>query len=403
MRSQLWTLALVFLATGALTAKPGEPKSAAGEAAGGGGVEFLEDTRGQTYLDLVTYRDRFVLDLLLLNGELRSSKFDANPENSYLCPRALLENFDLRGLNTPLVAPTPPKHCPRLKQTCCLPNDVMELEARWTEKLSPQIRYVQHYFKFYLRSLLAHSANFTEAAANVRDNHRRPFCRQAAESLINNPLTEDFKEEFTALLDAFLAFDYRLKRGFVCLLCDYENLGDLDFDSRLYGLNRDFCQALVDGALDFQHAAHRTVYRYVNTVSAVAECQRSMRANQTAELDFLAIDNSRDLEVCKHAKDHRFNVFANCLTFCAGYKLWSPEAPTYASIETLARIHQLARDHLFKDPKELTVSPPRAAKVAAVAVSKRDSLDIFGAWEHVFTDRSGVRFEHFADVKTEDF
>lgn len=407
MRIELWTLTIVLLTALTSAKKKQEVRLVFGDSKDQGSqrtnVEFIENTDGQTYLDIVTYRDRFVLDLLLLNNELRNSKFDANPDNSYLCPRILLENFDLRGLNTPLLSAIPPKYCPRMKQTCCLPNDIIELEARWSQKLSPEIKYIQHYFKYYVRSLLSHSANFTEAAVNIRDNHKKQFCKQAADSLIKNEITEKFKNDFYDLLDRFLTFDYRLKRGFICLLCDYENLGDFDTELRLYSYNRDFCQRIVNGTLDFQHAAHKTVYRYINTVSVVAQCQKSMLSNDTSELNFIPIDNSQDLEVCKFAKDNNYNLFVNCLSYCSNYQLWKPEAPTYASIETLSKIHQLAKDFLFKDSSELTVSPPRATKIANVVDSKRDSLDVFSVWEHVFSDANGIKFEHFSDINIDDF
>jgi hypothetical protein len=371
-------------------------------------LEFLEDTTGQSYLDIITFRDRFVLDLLLLNTQLRESKVDTNPENHYLCPRQLLENFGLRGLNTPIIAGTPPRYCPAMKQSCCLPNDIEDLETLWATKLAPKIKYVQYYFKYFVNDLLGHHAEYLEIAAIIAENHKRPFCRSAAHKLMELRFEEHFTPETDRLLNDFLDFDYKLKRGFMCLLCDYANLGDLDFHQQLHGLNRDTCRAMVDHALDFQHFARQHLYRYINTVSAVAHCQRSMVlganfTNSEPPLDFLPVENNQDLEVCHYAKQKGYNIFANCLTFCSSYRLWRPEHPTYPPIDRLARIHQLAKDYLYPEADSLVVSAPQDIEFSGIVVSKRDRLDVFSRWEFAFSDSQGARFNHLVDMDSPEF
>lgn len=371
-------------------------------------LEFLEDTAGQTYLDVVTFRDRFVLDLLLLNTELRESKVDTNPENAYLCPRTLLENFGLRGLTTPILTPVPPRFCPAMKQSCCLPNDIEDLETLWRDKFSPKVRYVQYYFGYFARDLLAHHPQYLELAAGLARNHKRAFCRDAAQRLLDLDFASLFNEKTEQLLKDFLDFDLKLKRGFMCLLCDYANLGDFDFDSQVHALHHDTCLALVDHAVAFQRFAHRHLFRYINTVSSLAHCQRSFlhSTNLTSDeppLVFLPVDDTQDLEVCHYAKEHGFNTFANCLNFCATYKLWRPEFPSYPPLDRLAQIHTLAHDFLFSLDDSLVVSAPQQVDFAEVVPSQRDRLSLFQRWESVFTDARGARFAHIADLDSPEF
>lgn len=369
-------------------------------------IEFLEDTAGQGYLDVITYRDRFVLDLLKFSDQIRDSKIDTNPENAYLCPRQLLENFGLRGLTTPVVTPVPPRYCPAMKQSCCLPNDVEDLEAIWRDRYAPKIKYVQHYVKFYLKDILGHFADYVRVAGEVARDHKKQFCRDAANRVLDFKMEEGFARTFLEAADRFFDFDYRLKRGFICLLCDYENLGGLDFDGQMNSFNRDFCGSLVSGTFEFQHTAHRVVYRLVNTVSVLANCQKTMSANATLEASappFLDVETGQTMEVCDYARQNGFNIFVNCLNYCSNYRIWRPEFPTYPSVNTLAKIHQLAKDYLFADREALVVSPPREAEMGEIVPSKRDRLDLLTSWEVVFTDTAGVRFSHFTDPQTADF
>lgn len=369
-------------------------------------LEFLEDTAGQNYLDVVTFRDRFVLDLLLLNAELRSSKVDSNPENAYLCPRQLLENFGLRGLTTPILTPSPPRFCPAMKQSCCLPNDIEDLETLWRAKYSPKLRYIQYYFSYFARDLLSHHEQYLEVAAGIAKNHKRAFCRTSAQKLLDIDFPSLFNERTEGLLRDFIDFDLKLKRGFMCLLCDYANLGDFDFDAQVHALHHDTCLALVDHSVAFQRFAHRHLYRYINTVSALAHCQRSLVANATSSeppLVFLPVHDTQDLEVCHYAKENGFNTFANCLNYCATYRLWRPDFPTYPPLDRLSEIHQLAKDYLFALADSLVISAPQEVDFSEVVPSQRDRLSLFQHWEFVFTDARGARFAHFADLASPDF
>ena len=371
-------------------------------------LEFIENNEGQKYLDVITFKDRFILDLLKLNNELRMANFDTNPENRYACPRNLLENFSLRGYLTPNAVSIPPRFCGNMQQTCCLPNDFEDLETLWKQDYSPKIKYYQNYFKFYVKSTLSGHSHYLPIAERIAKNHKKDICVKAASRLLEIEMSDEIVQETLDLMDRFLDFDYKFKRGFVCLLCDYANVGELDFKDQIHGFNRDMCNNLVDHTFDFQYLMNRVVYRYINAVGMLAVCTKTIDNSfndtvvESHNMDYLQIDNNQESEMCHTAKHNGLNIFVNCLKYCSDYNLWKPENPTYPDLDILARIHENVKNYLFEDQKALVVEAPKKIAIKWVVEPKYDKMDLFNNWEVEFVDKLGVKFGHFTDLHATD-
>lgn len=372
-------------------------------------VEFIEDNEAQNYLDVITFRDRFILDMYKLNIDLRLSNLDTNPKNSYECPKQILENFGLDALKTPVITPIGSKYCKNMRQTCCLQNDIEILEKVWENSYSPKIKYFQYYFKYYINKILHHHERFRLIANEISHNHKNHYCKTNAKLFLEMEIDEDFIEKTKKLLKDFLNFDYKLKRGFMCALCDYENLGGFDFKTNLQAYHHNFCQNIVEHSIDFQHYMNKIIYKYINSVNVLATCKKTIvnayndTVVQSNDSVFLEIDNNQFNEICHHAKQNGLNTFLNCLTYCSRYKIWRMEEPTYRKLDVLVKIHENVNNYLLDKKDDIIVDNPKNIAIDWVIEPKREALDIFTTWEIVFSDKFGAKFEHLTDISTEDY
>ena len=370
-------------------------------------IEFLEDVRGQGYLDVVTFKDRFMLDLHMLSLHLQNSDFDTNPENTYKCPKKLFDALDLKGYNTPEIVDLPPRFCKNMQQTCCLESDIEHLERIWSEEYSPKLKYFQFYFKYYIKGILSHHEEYKEKAKEVGNNHRQSYCRFAGKRLQEFELNDEKLAETLSIIDEFLLFDYRLKRSFMCMLCDYANLGFFDFKNQIFGLNRDFCTNLVENTFDYYHMMNTMVFRYINTLSVIVDCLPGLEdpntpSVQIPELEYLQVEDDVDIETCAFAKERGYNVFVNCLNFCSDYPLWRPKLPMYRPLDKLAAIHTKVVKTLYEEKEDIVIVPPKQIAIEDIVKSKYSDLDLFNKWEKIFQTRQGMPFIHFTDLESPD-
>ena len=202
-------------------------------------VLFLENVADQQYLPYIVFNDRFVLDLYSFDQHLKNIDFEQNPEFDYYCPKPMFDSLGLRGYLTPMLRTPDVFFCPKLEQTCCVGNDFEELDLLWREKYRNFLQYHQAYFKYYTMTILEQSQAIRQAAQRVLENAKSETCREIAQKVVETKVSSSVLKKTRRLLDRFLDFDYKLKRGFLCLLCDYKNYRDFDFSTKLIDFNPD--------------------------------------------------------------------------------------------------------------------------------------------------------------------
>jgi len=371
-------------------------------------IEFVENVVEQQYLDYITFNDRFTLDLYNIDLHMKSLDFEHNPEVEYYCPKPMFESLGLKGYLTPMLRTPDIFFCPSLKQSCCVNSDFEDMDTAWRTTYKNNILYQQSYFKYYTMGVLEKHETIKEVAQEVFRSAKSETCRRIAKNIIDTKLTSSVVNQTRELLEKFLNFDLKLKRGFICLLCDYENAKDFDAQTRLLNLNYEVCEQMVEHTFGFYHHFNNFVYKYINSVNFLGYCYDEIDVYKTGKIHndediaYIEVDNNQSNEICARAKEGGYNIFVNCIGFCSRYDLWYPEQPMYRDIELLGKIFENIRNKILKKVLAYVIDSPKVERFPAILISKYDKFDLFNKWAFVFSGETGVLFNHFVDMEFED-
>lgn len=367
-------------------------------------VEFLESIKGQSYLEYISYKDRFVLDLYALDKTLKTSDIIGEQKKGAGCPKQIYDSLGISSLQNP--APREPTilECKKMETSCCNSQTFASLALVWKRRYSKYVELVQSYFRHFLTSLVELNPRVQPLAATMVDRTGDARCRRAAEFLADHQLTPNQVEEIRAAIARALAFDKRLKRGFACFLCDSEFVKHFDLNAKTFVLNRNVCEAMVRETFDFHSLANEYIFKYINTLSLFLTCLPDKNRPEQygrvslepgAPLEFLEIDDSGHSSSCRTALDKKLNVFVNCLHYCSTYDLWHLRGPLYRSIEQLARITELAKKKIGPDLAGYSIEvPPSPDAFLPFLRSKSPHWDLFRSWRPVFSGDDGGSVEH---------
>lgn len=371
-------------------------------------IEFIENVTEQKYLDYITFNDRYILDLYNFDLHIKSLDFDHNPEVEYYCSKPMFESLGLKGYLTPMLRTPDIFFCPNLKQSCCVNSDFEDMDTVWRTTYKNNILYHQSYFKYYTIGVLEQHEAIQEVAHEVLRDAKSETCRSIAKNILGTKINSSTINHAKELIEKFLNFDLKLKRGFVCLLCDYENGKDFDIQARLLNLNYEVCEEMVEHTFDFYYHFNNFVYKYINSVNFLGYCYDETDVYQTGkirkdeDIAYIEVDNNQSNEICARAKEGGYNIFVNCLGFCSKYDLWYTKRPMYRDIELLGKIFENIRNKILKKVLTYVIDTPKIENPVTILSSKYDKFDLFNKWEFVFSGQSGVRFKHFVDMNFED-
>ena len=373
-------------------------------------VEFLESIKGQGYLDYVSFKDRFILDLYALDKTLKTSDIVGGPKNGPGCPKQIYDSLGIASPHDPAPKDPTTSECNKMQTSCCNSQTFASLSSVWKRRYSKYVELVQSYFRHFLTSLLEIHPRVQPFAATMIERSGDARCRRASEFLANHVMTEVRIEEIRVALARALAFDRRLKQGFACFLCDVEFVRHFDVGAKTFAFNRNVCEAMAIETFDFYTLANEYVFKYINTLSLFLTClpekNRPERYGRVsiesgAPLEFLEIDDSGHTSSCRTAIDKNLNVFVNCLHYCSTYDLWHLRGPLYRSIEQLARITELAKKRIGPDLEGYTIGiPPSPDSLLPFLPSKTPHWDLFNTWRPIFAGDDGGSVQHL--VYTED-
>ena len=123
-----------------------------------------------------------------------------------------------------------------------------------------------------------------------------------------------------------------MKKGFRCIICDFDNGVSIDINQKITYFNKDVCHKIVDNTFEYFYYFNSFVWKYINTVNFLAHCSSShlnfgeFKLNASNSFDFIPIENSLYVEDCNYAlmmnlKDEK--KFAKCLNYCEKYNFFT--------------------------------------------------------------------------------
>lgn len=362
-------------------------------------VEFIEDVSDQNYLEAITIQDRYYLDILNFDIQLKTTDFEKDPNKAFNCPKEIYQTFGLRGYFVPMEKSPEIGECPNMVNTCCTVGDFNKLRDLWDFKYQKYIEFHQYYFKFYITIFFEKADAIQRAAALVEARSKDPTCTSLAKKILDFNVTQEYLAQIKETIDRFFEFDMKIKKNFTCFLCDYESYKNWDIDNKIVVMNFRMCNEIVNNTLEYYELLNETIVKYINTVNFMTHCVNFDKSDKMGMLnlglqndfEFLKNDNSLYVEQCKLAKDRGKNLFSNCLNYCYKYNYWFTNQPMYRSIFQLANIFQHVKNKLFYKELEYDISEPKGIENLIPVFNANDpNLNVFENFDIVYADDQGT-------------
>lgn len=320
-----WVVCLVKTSLGIENAMAPEGKTT---------VEFLEDTRGQLYLDALSMRDRYYLDLFMLHKTLRSSNFKIESEAQKYCPINMYHNFGLKGFTNPLMRTKDIPDCASMRLNCCTSNDYALLSV-FNQRYLQYVAINHDYHAFYIKEILRFHEDYASSALLILGSAQHRSCKLAATSIIETKVTTQTIERVDNYLKKARYFDESLKKGAKCLLCDFDNTKHISGDQKVLLFDKSVCSRIVTGTFDYHMFFRKFVWKYINTVNVLAHCANKdpktpgvfdgkLKMKEKENIDFLDVEFSLYDDMCSKAvkEGKEDSIFQNCMNYCHKYDLW---------------------------------------------------------------------------------
>lgn len=354
-------------------------------------VEFLENVSRQTYLNQVSYDDRFVLDLYMLDQNLKNENFMLRGEYPRACPRRLFLAMGLTGLANPILRTNSVSICPNMRANCCTNNDFVGLDAIWKDYFA-YIELNYDYFAHYAKVALRAAPEIAAQADHLRKNSLHMICRSIGESFARFTPENFGAEKFIEQLGRVKAFDLSLKKGFKCLLCDYDNSQFIDLDNGVVHFRDDFCVAIAKNTFAFYTNLNDFFLRYFNAATLVARCSgnhgtfvhKLFPFNPEEAFDFLEVPASfYDLE-CRRAigNNNDREIATYCRHFCHHFDMWTLRG-ILPDVVKMGRMFETLSENLIS-PQEIEALKPKDDLVNYAFPFQIASQDIFAQFEQMF-------------------
>lgn len=328
-------------------------------------VEFIENLSKQTYIDQISYDDRYVLDLYLFDQNMKNANFQLDGEFLRMCPRSIFKSIGLTGVSNPVLRTSNIEICPNMKANCCTNNDLVGLEAIWHD-YSAFIEINYDYFAYYAKTTIRAMPIIESRAEALRNVSKHMICREMSETFLTFKSGDLKLDVFLKQLQGVKKYDLSLKKGFKCLLCDFNNNKYIDLLNRVVIYKTDFCVDIVKNTLPFFINMRDFFLRYFNSVTMIARCSKhhgqdfikTFPFDYEEEFDFLNVRNSYYDNDCLKAylskKDDQIAIY--CRNYCHKFDLWGYEGILPNSAK-MGSMFKLIQENLL-DPLQIEVIRP---------------------------------------------
>lgn len=362
-------------------------------------IEFLDDIGDEPYLEDLTFDDRFVLDLYRFEKQLKDKAFKIDHNTNFFCNYDILMAMGLKGYANPIWKTDDIVDCPDMTFNCCSPIELTNLDEIW-KKFSKYIEMHHFYYTYYIKAILSHHNDYLEIVDEVRENSKYRVCGKAATLLKQMEMDDKTLAEADRLIKKAQSFDLRMKKGFKCLLCDFDNAKHIDKEERYVKFHSNVCLDMVRQNFEYYNYFNTYIWKYINTVNLLAHCvnhadQKDANhfvMNNDKKFDFISVDNSLYIEGCKMAlttKDvTEEEIFQSCLNFCYRFSLFDYSTNIFKDIELMGRIFKNVKTHLIKS-ELLEVSDPAKELSKFKFEFFKPELNIFAYFQYIY-DLDGI-------------
>lgn len=380
-------------------------------------IEFLENISNQTYLDSIELEDRYYLDLLSFDEQLHKieKKHDGGQEGEEeiiklqvpkSCPNEILHDLGVKGFRDPLLKGPEVLFCNKMKYNCCSVTDFGEIEEILNKyKISIQLNH--NYFQYYVVEIFKHFQDYELAADQILEKPIHPTCERAAEVIKNTHIDHDIISNIEKMIKKISKFDWELKSGFRCLLCDYDNAKFIDTDFKYVKYHVNVCKKIADKTFKYYYYFNSFVFKYINTVNFVAHCRNKQNSGLSGnfnfnddgnKFDFFNIDNSFYLEQCRYAYDQEFldkDIIKNCMNYCHKYNFFGFSKSLFKDTKKFERIFNNVKENLFLS-FDTEVDAPNEEELTFHFPFKTSEFDIFTFYDSLFTTE-GIDPDNFIE------
>ena len=355
-------------------------------------VEFIEDISGEPYLDDISFDDRYYLDLLRFQNQLKDKMFKVDENKNYFCNYDILTAMGLKGYANPIWKTDDIVDCPAMTFNCCSPVEFGNLDDIW-KKFSKYIELHHYYYAYYIKEILKHHQDYMEVIDEVRGNTKYRICKKAATLLKDMVIDNKTLKDVDKMIDKVQKFDMHIKKGFKCLLCDFNNAKYVDKEHRYIKFHTNVCSDMIKHNFEYYYHFNNFIWKYINTVNLMAHCvnhadtthENQFVMNAEHKFDFLPIDNSLYLENCKltiSSKGTIEEIFQSCVNFCYRFELFDYSTNIFKDINVLGRMFKNIKAHLIKSDL-LEVSEPAEELKKFRFEFLKPELNIFNFFQYI--------------------
>lgn len=368
-------------------------------------VEFLENVSKQTYLNQISFDDRYVLDLYLLDQNLKNENFVLDGQFLRGCPRAVFKSLGLSGLANPALRTGSIAICPNMRANCCTNNDFVGLEAIWQDFFA-YLELNYDYFSHFAKTTLKMITTVVAKADALRTNSPHMICRSIGETFAKFRAEDLSVDKFIGQLTKVKTYDLSLKRGFKCMLCDHGNNQFIDLQNRVVHYRNDFCVDIVKNTFPFYQNMNDFFLRYFNSAAMVAKCssnhglgsEKVFPFKLEEPIDFLEIKSSfYDAECRRVAQSGSDEEIATaCRNYCHKFDMWSFQG-ILPDMVKMGRMFSLIAENLLP-VQEIEALKPKDDLITYAFPFQTPSDNIFAEFEQMF----GAAGVHPDNIKESD-
>ena len=366
-------------------------------------VEFIEKVDKMTYLSQISYEDRYYLDLYTFDQNMKNTNFKI--ENQYIrnCPKIIFQNLGLSGYNNPVLRTNNIAICPNMKSNCCTNNDLVILETIWKEFYSyTELNY--DYFAYFAKTSLANLDEFITLADYLRNSTNHLICKGLADSFRGLDLSESKIGIFLRQLSKIKQYDLSLKKGFRCLLCDFDNNKFIDVYTNSLYFGDKFCVDLVKNSITFYANLRDIFLKYFNSVGMLAKCYANHGTKdlpifpfeENEILDFLDVKTNFGDEACLKAfqRKNDTEIAIYCKNYCHKFDMWNFEG-ILPNVVIMGNMWQRIEDNLLK-PLLIQVLKPKQEVGEFKFPFAKQEFNVFSNFDFIFGE-TGVEPENIRE------
>lgn len=362
-------------------------------------VDFLDKTIDEPYLDDISFDDRYVLDLYRFEKQLKDKAFKIDYNKDFYCNYDILTAMGLKGYANPIWKTQDITDCPEMSFNCCSPIELTNLDNIW-QKFLKYIEMHHFYYAYYIKEILRHHEDYASVIEDIRANSKHRICRKAATMLNKMDMSLITVDNADKLIKKAQSFDLRMKKGFKCLLCDFDNAKHVNKEDKYVKFHSNVCLDIVKNNFEYYSYFNSYIWKYINTVNLLAHCtnhakesdKNKFAMNDDQKFDFLPVDNSLYVEGCRAAlttKDvSEEQIFQSCVNFCYRASLFDYSTNIFKDIHLLGRIFKNIKTHLIRSDI-LDIKDPAEELSKFKFNFHKPELNIFAYFQYIY-DLDGI-------------